>query len=213
MQESQEIVQWPALVAAAAAAFAAAAAWRTAVINGRNLRRSIEPTLVAQPLAVGSQVHCDVHNVGGGIAVGCVYMLVAGDSLAQGYLHHGTLQPGSHLRVRSTLPAGPTPTGMVACRDSAGNVLAWRLGGLGRKKLGRVSTLADELTVAEIFARMVDDVVLDDLYPVPSEVLTNEELNATRDDPIFRPTPEQVFAAQSSTPGKRPGSRPPEPGP
>jgi hypothetical protein len=65
------------VVAASSAALAAGEGWFTASINARNFRRSIEPVLVAQALSVdGSQVHLDVHNAGGGLALTCAYYVV-----------------------------------------------------------------------------------------------------------------------------------------
>src|SRR4051794_5941750 len=189
------------VAAAVAAAGAAGAAWFTAATNARTFCRSIQPTLVGQPIAVvdagQSQVHMDVHNAGGGIAFTCAYILVASGDVARGHLAHGTLGSGDYARVRTTIQPPERHRevrGVVACRDAAGTVWAWRLGGADRKNLGRTQELDDPLPTMEvIFGAFYPGVRLETLHPVPSDVLSSQSMR-TDVDLLFKPTAQQILS-------------------
>lgn len=173
------------VVAAAAAAVAAIAAWRSTTISARTLQRSMEPFLIAQPLLVlNQQVHFEVHNGGGGLALTCAFIFVTDTERASGYLGLGTLKAGEHVRVRTTIQpphASSTVRGIVACRDATGAVWAWSVGGVDRRQIAQlVEVTGDEPRAETIFAAYYPDIDLARLVPARCDVLTPAELERHR---------------------------------
>jgi hypothetical protein len=179
------------VVAAAAAAVAAFAAWRSTAISARTLQRSMEPLLVAQPLVVRQQqIHLEVHNGGGGIALTSAFIVVTDTEKAAGYLGLGTLKPGEHVRVRTTLRPPPhsiNVRGIVVCRDAAGAVWAWQMGGVDRREIARLVDISGEEPRGDtIFAQYFPEIDLGQLHPVACDVLTPAELEKARSESTER---------------------------
>jgi hypothetical protein len=180
-------------VAASAAALAAIASWFTASTNVRAFRRANRPLLVAQVLSVEStQLHVDVHNAGGGIALGCSCVLAAGDAKAAAFLRGGALKAGENVRIRTTItPPGHDATVevMVGCRDATGRAWAWGPGGLRRERVGRYGRRRRDdpsVSLADVFRARHPHIDLKSLRGHSSDVLTQEQVDKL-DDERLRP--------------------------
>lgn len=170
--------EWAQVLSAVFAALAALAAWASVRQGQRIWRSSLLPELHAQGLFVrdnpfGPRMAYVVHNAGGGLAKGALFLFAEGNAYVAGAVGDGFIRPDESCRIETDMQRAKdgqvSAVGVVSCRDTNEISWAWDTRG-NRRQLQRWKARwrppKEPLSMREIFERFYPDVDLDALTEV-----------------------------------------------